>query len=408
MIKKIAIDQLKPGMYVHDLNCSWMDHPFFSSRFAVTDTAMIRKIRTVGIHDLYIDTDKGDDVPDTKTESEVNEELQHELDWIAEHEPDKESLRVRATSLREERGYAERIQKEASGVITGIMSDVRLGKQVEVERVEPVVEKMVASIFRNQHALLSLGRIRQMDQYTFEHSVSVGVLLIAFAKAMGLDRDVIQQIGIGALLHDIGKIKVPDHILNKPGKLTDEEFAVMKSHVVHSEKILTATAGISATAIAVAAQHHERYDGTGYPRGLTGDEISLYGQMAAIVDVYDAITADRCYHKGQSPTVVLRKLLEWSKFHFNPELVQHFIHTVGIYPVGTLVRLDSGRLAVVLEPGEKDLLHPVVRIIYDTNKRTYISPRTVDLSHPGKYGEDRIANYEEPAKWGIRMELFMD
>ncbi len=407
MIKRIGVEQLRVGMFVHDLNCGWLDHPFARNRFTVKQPEVIAKIRELGIRELYIDTEKGVDVAQdapAKSQSEVNRELQAELDRMAATGPAQQQR----THMREERVYAERIQKEASSIITDVMKDVRLGKQVEVERVEPVVEQMVNSIFRNQDALLSLGRIRQMDQYTFEHSVSVGVLLISFAKSMGLERDVIQQIGVGALLHDIGKIKVPDAVLNKPGRLTDEEFAIMKKHVVFSREILAETPGISPAALAVAAEHHERFDGTGYPRGLKADEITPYGQMAAVVDVYDAITADRCYHKGEPPTSVLKKLLEWSKFHFNPELVQRFVHTVGIYPVGTLVRLESRRLAVVIEPGEKGLLYPVVRVVYDAEKRAFLTPRTLDLSNPPAGGEDPIVGYEDAEKWRIRPEVFME
>ena len=214
-----------------------------------------------------------------------------------------------------------------------------------MEKVEPLVEKMVDSIFRHQDALIPLARLKTHDEYTFQHSVSVCALMVAFARGLKLSREVIKEIAIGALLHDVGKAKVPDDILNKPGKLTDGEFDKMKSHVVQSKIILHNTPGISEIALDVAAQHHERFDGTGYPNKLKGQEISFYGQMGAIVDVYDAITSNRVYHKGMAPTDALKKLLEWSKFHFNPELVQSFIRTIGIYPSGSLVRLESGRMS---------------------------------------------------------------
>lgn len=197
--------------------------------------------------------------------------------------------------------------------------------------VEPSVSKMTSSILRNGGALLSLCRIKDKDNYTFQHSVSVGALMVSFCNAMGMSKEVIHHAGIGGMLHDIGKMKIPDRILNKPGKLTEQEFAVMKCHVVESKQILLQTTGISETAVLVAAQHHERHDGSGYPAGLKGEEISQLGQMAAIVDVYDALTSDRCYHKGMAPTDALRKIYEWSKFHFNPQLVQAFMRSIGIY-----------------------------------------------------------------------------
>ncbi|MEW6647846.1 MAG: HD-GYP domain-containing protein [Pseudomonadota bacterium] len=405
-IKKVAVRQLRPGMYIHDLNCGWMDHPFLANSFKIKDLETIQRISAMGIQEVYIDTGKGDDVSAAMTREEVLADLQRRLQRVSAEPSAGEAPQ---TSVREERINAERVEREASRLVTNIMQDVRLGKQIEVERVTHVVDGMVSSIFRNPHALMSLGRIRQMDKYTFEHSVSVGVLMLSFAKELGLERDVLHEIGIGALLHDIGKIKTPDQILNKPGKLTDEEFAIMRQHVVFSREVLEQTAGISPTSLAVAAQHHERYDGTGYPLKLKGDEISPYGQMAAIVDVYDAISADRCYRKGEEPTIVLRKLLEWSKFHFNERLVHQFIRCVGIYPVGTLVRLESGRLAIVLEPGEKGPLYPTVRVVYDTNKRQFVTPRDIDLSNPTpRSGDDRIVNCESAEKYGIKIPVFMD
>ncbi len=160
---------------------------------------------------------------------------------------------------------ARQIAAEADLIITGMMDDVRLGKQVEIERIDPVVEKMTASIVRNKDALLGLGRIRSMDKYTFEHSASVGVLLFSFAQTMGLKQEIIHQIGVGALLHEIGKSLTPLHILNKPGRFTDEESAIMREHVVDSRRIQQEQSGITPIALAIAAEHHERYDGTGYP-----------------------------------------------------------------------------------------------------------------------------------------------
>ncbi len=188
-----------------------------------------------------------------------------------------------------------------------MMEDARLGRQLEVERVSPLIERMVGSIFSNKDALLGLTRIRRMDRYTFEHSVSSAVLMVSFARTLGLDKECIREIGVGALLHDIGKTLVPPEILNKPACLTDEEFVIMRGHVVHSRQLLEGSKGISPVAPGVAAEHHERMDGSGYPNGIKGDEISRYGQMAAIVDVYDAITADRVYHKGMESHRALRK-----------------------------------------------------------------------------------------------------
>ncbi|WP_024304580.1 HD-GYP domain-containing protein [Pseudogulbenkiania sp. MAI-1] len=398
MIKCIDISDLKPGMYIHDLNCDWMSHPFLRNRFVITSEDEIDKIRDAGIHQLYIDTDKGLDVAHAPSAGEVEQQMEQELRALAA----RETQPPRKVEAAEEFGQARHIHAEAHQIIQHVMQDVRLGRQVELERVEPVVERMTASILRNNDALLALCRIKNKDNYTFLHSVSVGALMVSFCHAMKRGQNTLLHAGIGGMLHDIGKMRIPDAILNKPAKLTETEFAVMKCHVQESEKILRLTPGVSATAIEVAAQHHERHDGSGYPRGLKGSEISELGQMAAIVDVYDALTSDRCYHRGMTPTDALRKIYEWSKFHFNPALVQAFLRCTGIYPVGTLVRLESGKLAVVVEQSESNMLTPKVKAFFSLKSKSYIVPQLIDLARGlGQGGGDRIVRHESPEQWRV-------
>ncbi|MGZ5059852.1 MAG: HD-GYP domain-containing protein [Methylobacter sp.] len=404
MIKKISIQQLKPGMFIHDINCVWMEHPFLVGALKIKNDQTIKKITDLGVREVYIDTLKGLDVIDAPTEAEVNAEIEHKmLAMVQQTKP------ITTTStLSEELERSRKVYSEANKIISNIMHDVRIGKQIEVERIDPVVERMANSILRNKDALLSLCRIKNKDDYTFLHSVSVGALLISFAHALDFNRDVIKQLGIGGMLHDIGKTKVPNEILNKPGALTEDEFVIMKSHVVHGCSILRKSSGIAQVSFDVASQHHERFDGSGYPLGLKNSEMSVYGQMAAIVDVYDAITADRCYHKGMEPTVAVRKMFEWSKFHFNPKLLRTFIRTVGIYPVGTLVMLESGKIGVVIEQCETDMTRPLVRTIFDAKKNYFITPNDIDLSKPlGQGGGDKIVNYESPDKWNIAPSKYM-
>jgi putative nucleotidyltransferase with HDIG domain len=401
--KKIPIGQLKPGMFIADLGAAWMDHPFLRNQFAVKDEATVRKITECGIREVYIDPTKGLDVADAPTETEVHKEIEAEMIRAA-----TEPVQPRRITTAEELGRAKAVHGEAHKIIHNIMNDVRLGKQVQVEAVEPVVEQMTESILRNSGALLSLCRVKNKDDYTFLHSVSVCALLVAFCRAAGLDAETIHLAGIGGLLHDIGKVKVPTGLLNKPARYTDDEFAQMKNHVVESKRILDQTEGISVISIQVAYEHHERHDGTGYAQGLKGEEISRMGRMAAICDVYDAITSDRVYHKGMAPHEALRKIFEWSKYHFDPLLVQQFMRATGIYPVGTMVMLESGRIGVVLEQSEVSLLQPLVKVFYDSKRMQYITPADVDLSKPmGKGGADKILGHEVPEKWGIKLEQFM-
>lgn len=393
MIKQIRSEQLQPGMYIHDLNCGWLDHPFISNAFFVRDQATCDKIVNLGIRELYIDTLKGADVFKAPTQTEVNAELERRLQEIAKKQAEKPIV----VALKDEAARARRLHGEANRLARLVLDDVHFGQPLRIERVEPLVDSMVESVFRHQDALLPMAQLKNLDDYNFEHSVGVAALLIAFGRALKLPKDDIRQLAMGGLLHDIGKAHVPDAILNKPAKLTDDEFAKMKSHVNESLRLIEGVPGVGKIARQVVAEHHERIDGSGYPNRLQGKEISLYGQMAAIVDVYDAITSDKIYNRGMPPTQAMKKLLEWSKHHFDPQLVQTFIRAIGIYPTGTLVKLESNRMGVVVEQNEGKLLEPVVRVFYHAGQQHYVPPEIVDLAKV----QDRIASCESYEKWKI-------
>jgi putative nucleotidyltransferase with HDIG domain len=400
-VKKITADQLQTGMFVHDLNCGWMEHPFLNSQFLIKSGAEIDKIRGMGIHELYIDTERGKDIVDAIPHDEVRRNIGEQLEAIA-REAEKPEPRI---AREQEFARARALHSEANRIVQDMVRDIRLGQQIEMEKLEPLVESMVASIFRSPDALLPLARLKDHDHYTFQHSVSVCALMIAFARGLKLDRAIIKEIAMGALLHDVGKAKVPDEILNKPAKLTEAEFAKMKSHVVQSIIILQHTPGITQVMLDVAGQHHERHDGSGYPNGLKGNEISLYGKMGAIVDVYDALTSERVYKKGMPPTEALGKLLEWSSHHFDPEMVRLYIKSIGIYPTGSLVRLESGRLAIVLEQHVDRLLQPHVLVVYNSKGQHYLKPEHLDLAAPGC--AERIVGHEDFGAWSIDPEKWL-
>lgn len=391
-IKKIRTEKLIPGMFIDSLNCAWFDHPFLSNSFAIRDEETVKKIIELGIREVYIDTGRGLDEGDARPTQIVDEGLSRQFRLLA-----AQPHQLRSASLTEEIGPARRLHVEANRVVRNLMGDIRLGKQIEIDKVNPMIEGIVDSIFRNQDALLPLALLKSHDDYTFQHSVNVCALMVAFARGLELPRETIKEIATGALLHDVGKAQVPEEVLNKPAQLTDAEFMKMKNHVVQGKIILQATPDISQVAMDVACQHHERFDGSGYPNKLMGEEISLYGQMGSIVDVYDAISSDRVYHKGMPPMASLKKLLEWSDHHFNPQLVQIFIRAVGIYPTGSLVRLESGRLAVVTEQSDVDLLYPVVKAIFSTNQNVYIEPILIDLAR----SPDSIVACESYEAWQI-------
>lgn len=405
MIKTISSSKLIAGMYIDELNCPWIKHPFTRNQFKITDLKDIKKIQDLGIKSLKIDTSKGLDVQSKKSSSPpyLKKKQKEPIPDPSASTSDTEKTIVKKP-FQKTRNEAKNIKNLAEDAISNIMGDVKLGQHIEIGQVTPVIDKMSESILENHNALLGLSRIRSMDTYTFEHSVNIGVLMMSFCKTHGMSDELIQEAGIGGLLHDIGKALTPTEILNKPGKLTDEELTIMRNHVVDSHIILSKTPGISQNALDVASMHHEKFDGTGYPDGKKGDEISLIGQMSAIVDVYDALTADRCYHKGQDPSVVLKRLLSWSGSHFDTPLVHEFIHCVGIYPPATLVMLSNHHLAVVSE-NSSNLLAPSVVVILNTKTRAMIEPKLIDLA---KQETIKVICSEADLKWNIDPQKYLD
>ncbi len=404
MIKKIRASQLKVGMYVHDLNCSWMAHPFVRNRFRIEDRGQLQTILATEIGDVFIDTSRGMDVANDTAEHAIELAVDLKIAEVAKT-PRGPAVRL---SAQEEMSRARRVHAEAEEAIRDVLLGVRIGKPVELNRIEPLVTKISASLLGNRSALLSLCRIKDSDRYTFLHSVSVGTLMIAFSQFMNMDADAVMQNGIGGLLHDTGKMFTPLEILNKPGRLTPDEFVVMKKHPGDGYDVLRQNTEIGEVPLEITLRHHERLDGSGYPGGFGKDAIPHVAKMAAIVDVYDAITAERCYHRGMPPTEALRRLIEWSGAHFDGPLVHEFIRCIGIYPVGSLVLLESGRVAIVTGQDESSPLTPQVVAVYDSRKRMFIAAETIDLAKPvGHGGADRITAYTTAEQWGIRTEDFL-
>ncbi|MBV7469260.1 HD-GYP domain-containing protein [Aeromonas sp. sif0611] len=298
-----------------------------------------------------------------------------------------------------------RLYQEARELQGKFIRHLKAGEPIDITPLAAVAEEMVDTMFTHGDAMLCLARIRAKDAYLMEHSMNVAILLANFGRYLGLERSVLKELTLGGLLHDVGKIMTPDEVLNKPGKLTDEEFGVMRQHVVHSYDILSNTAGITPTMLEVAANHHERLDGTGYPQRLKGDQLSLYTRMSGIVDVYDAVTADRVYKQGMQPTQAFRILLKGINQHFDAELVTKFIKCMGVYPVGTLVQLSNQRLAVVMQRNEQQPLKPVVKVIYHTTQRHYLEVQWLDLARNG--GQENIESTVDPKEFGINLANFV-
>jgi len=395
MLKRIAVADLRVGMFIQEFCGSWMDHPFWKSKFLLESEKDLARIRDSAISELWIDVSKGSDVAagvQAASEAEVECEAQARL--LAAIEPPK----VKTLSMAQELEHAVKLCARSKQAVMAMFSDARMGQALQFEQAESLVEEISDSVMRHPNALISLARLKHADEYTYMHSVAVCALMIALARQLGLPEAAVREAGLAGLLHDIGKMAVPPELLDKPGKLTDAEFATVRRHPEEGGSILIASKQVSALVLDVCLHHHEKVDGSGYPHHLQGDQISLLAKMGAVCDVYDAITSNRPYKQGWDPAESIRKMAEW-KGHFDELVFQSFVKTVGIYPVGALVRLQSGRLAVVLEQNPKALLAPRVKVFFSTKSRMPLPQVVVDLSKPGI--EDRIVGREPAEEWGF-------
>lgn len=390
MLKKIGVDQLVEGMYIHELCASWVEVPFWSTRFLIDSSSLLSKVQRSGVREVYIDTSKGNDVlevpvPPAATTSTTSA-------------PETIVSTPESRSNAEEFGQAAKILAQSREAVSLMFSEARMGRVTEIEKAGALVDQIAASVIRNQHALVALSRLKNADDYTYMHSVAVCAMMIALARQLQLGDDEVRVCGKAGLLHDIGKMAVPIAILNKPGRLTDSEFEQVRRHPQAGYELMLRVPGLPAIAMDVCLHHHEKFDGTGYPNGLRGTGISLYARMGAICDVYDAITSNRPYKAGWCPAESLRRMAEWTKQgQFDPTLFAAFVKCVGIYPVGTLLKLKSGRLAVVMDVS-KSLLRPVVKVLYSSKSMAYLPPELIDLS---VQPQEEVVSREEASKWGL-------
>ncbi|PIF27654.1 putative nucleotidyltransferase with HDIG domain [Acidovorax sp. 62] len=412
MLKRISIQHLTLGMYLHEFCGSWMDHPFWRAKFVLKDPKDLARIQSTAIDEVWIDTSKGLDVAAGVT-SVSREEADLQIDSEFALLEDMPAIvmapppppppppvpprgRLPATMQNELR-VAASICSESKRAVVSMFNEARLGKAVDSASAQNLVEEISDSVTRNPGALISLARLKTADDYTYMHSVAVCAMMVALAKQVGLSEEHTRSAGMAGLLHDLGKAAIPLAVLNKPGKLTDDEFEVIKSHPVEGYNMLKEGGSVEDSVLDACLHHHEKIDGSGYPDKLKGDEITLIARMTAICDVYDAITSDRPYKRGWDPSESLRRMAEWTKGHFDPRLFQAFVKSIGIYPVGSLVRLTSGRIGVVMEQGEKSLTSPRVKVFFSTKSDLRIPPEVVDLAEPGC--NEKVVAREDPDKW---------
>lgn len=405
-IRRIPAASLRTGMYLHKIGGSWLSHPFLRNSFLLVNPEDVHRIVEAGIDSVWIDESRGDALQDVEAIGEVPYADARDqgvgLAGLADADAPataagQRRLSAGDASMEAELARARDICLAGKAQVEEMFAELRLGKTVSQESVLPLVDEIAASVWRNPAALISVARLKTHDDYSYLHSVAVSALMLALARQLKLDERLVRIAGIGGLMHDLGKAFMPLEILNKPGRLTDEEFAVMKQHSGAGAQALE-EGGCEPDVIDIALHHHERMDGRGYPHGLKEDEISLLARMGAVCDVYDAVTSVRPYKRPWDPAMAMREMARWDG-HFDTRVFNAFVKSVGIYPVGSLVRLSSERLAVILEPGIDSLLKPTVRAFYSIRSREKILPQTLDLAAPDV--RDSIVSAESPEQWGL-------
>lgn len=389
MIKKVSAGEVRLGMYIQELRGNWLQHPFWKKSFKLDNPDDLDKLIHCEIDEIWIDTTKGLDVADVTKPPAPDPEP-----------PVVTSLTKKTLSFDEELSAAKKIHTKAKNAVTSMFNEVRMGKALDVAEAATLVDEINSSIERNPSALLSLARLKSADEYTYLHSVAVCMLMLALAKQLNLNEKQVRQAGVAGLLHDVGKMVIPSAVLNKPDKLTDEEFNTIKKHPQHGWEILKSSYQVDDVALDVCLHHHERVDGKGYPEKISGDDLTLFARMGAVCDVYDAISSDRCYKKAWGPAESISKMTSWREGHFDETVFRAFVKTIGIYPNGTLLKLKSDRLGVVLEQSKKTLVAPIVKVFFSIRANAHIPMEIIDLSK----GTDSVESTEDPVKWNLDIE----
>ena len=365
MLKIVPTKQARIGMFIHELQGPWLEHPFWKSAFKLNDPSDLEKLQASAVSAVVIDTSKGLDIVgiEASTEATITSII-------------KTKAKLSFAGLERER--ARQVINKSKASVMVMFDDVSLGKPVCVATALQVVDDINAALAHNANALISLVRLKHIEDYIYMHSLAVCMLMQVLAKKIDLPNAKIRQVGLAGLLHDIGKTTIDNEILNKHGALTDDEFALLKLHPQRGHALLLKANITDEVVLEVCLHHHEKTNGLGYPHQIKADDISIFAKMAAVCDVYDAITSDRPYKRGLQPGFALQQMAQWEG-HFDDRLFRAFVKSVGIYPVGSVVTLKSGRVAVVVEQSTQSLLKPVVKVFFSTLSNSSLPLQIVNL-----------------------------
>ncbi|MCC2604434.1 HD-GYP domain-containing protein [Planctobacterium marinum] len=370
--QKVSIDDLQTGMFVEAV-VKQTGNLKITSQGTIKSKSVISWLKDKGILEVVVDVSK---CVRLKADSFIN--LANSGSRLCESVPDT-TAPAGNVDFKIEIKRASALYKNAKNIQKRLFNAIDKGLDYDLYATSKIVAAVSASLDRNANALLCMTQMREKGGYHYEHSVNCGVLMAAFAKAMGFEEAIVNELTLAGLLHDIGMVKIPAKIINKPGKLTAAEIKVMQQHVKVSVALLAPFQEVNETVLNTIRSHHERLDGTGYPLGISGDKISLYSRMLAIVDTYDAMISERPYKKPILAANALKLLLKYSESKYDRELVCKFIKCIGVYPIGSLVKLKSEKIAVITDLNNDMVFRPKVTAFYSTRSNHFLAKRTIDL-----------------------------
>lgn len=399
MVRQIKPEDARIGMYIRGFGGSWFDHPFWLAKFVLKTQHDLDRVRQSGVPYLLIDDELGiapiTEIPADATASARRIAAKpRPVPAIRPHNMRDEQEQSRK---RSERKRAKALVAKSRDVLRNAFADIRLGRAIRMKEVAEIVDDVVDTVERNPHTLLEVLRLKKKNEYTYLHSVAVCTLMVNAARHLGKGIDETRDYGLAGLLHDLGKMGIPDSILDKDSGLTESEFLEVRNHPEYGYQLLSQAIDIPDMALDVCRHHHEKMDGTGYPFGLPADAISEVARLGAICDVYDALTSERTYKDAWSPAVALAAMWSWEG-HFDRRLLFRFMQSVGVFPAGMPVQLRSNRLALVLEQ-KRVGSRPRVLAFYDTREREWITPEEIVLQD--NFANDSIVGAVDPDDWGL-------